>query len=271
MAPYLMRRMAAAGLKASVLSRQPLNLPSGFSALQLDLAQARWVAPEGAVLVSLLPLWILTQHLPCFMGAQAIIAISSTSRYGKAGSEDPHERSVAAKLELAEDNLMRWGRECGVSITLLRPTLIYDGIHDKNITRIARLIRRFGVFPIASPGKGLRQPIHADDVAQAIIGTFGNTAVGDKALNIGGGEILPYHLMVERIFQALGRKPRLLTLPANLLGCSFQLASKLGILREKSFGFAVFQRMNEDLVFDCAEGLQLLGYTPREFNPQFEA
>ena len=163
--------------------------------------------------------------------------------------------------------LENWSRQSETIATILRPTLIYDGQHDANITRMARIIRRCGTFPIAAPGEGLRQPIHADDVAGAVMGALDNPAVAGKALNIAGGEILTYRQMVERVFIALGRHPRPLLLPTDKLAMAFAVATRLGILREKAFGFGVFNRMNEDLVFDCAEGLALLRYAPRSFAP----
>jgi hypothetical protein len=60
--------------------------------------------------------------------------------------------------------------------------------------------------------------------------------------------------MAERVFIALGQKPRFLMLPSNFLQTGFR---------------AISQRMNEDLVFDVAEGLKILDYQPRPFKPEF--
>ena len=87
--------------------------------------------------------------------------------------------------------------------------MVYDGISDKNIVRIVRFIWRFRFFPLAAPAKGLRQPIHAADVAQAIICAFNNEATYGRVLNIAGGEVLTYRAMIERVFAAQGIKPRL--------------------------------------------------------------
>lgn len=265
-----MRRLQARGQGAAVVSRLPLKLPASFQLLRLDLMQERsWQASPNSTIISLLPLWILAAALPRFTHAQAVVAVSSTSRFGKASSSDPKERAVADNLATAEARLEAWGRQHNIPVTILRPTLIYDGRQDQNVARVARIIRRYGTFPIAAPGKGLRQPIHADDVAKAILGALDNPEAFNQAFNIAGGEILTYRAMVERIFAALGRKPRPLMLPMAWLERTFRLAARLGILRERTFGFAVFQRMNEDLVFDSGEGLRVLKYEPRDFRPEF--
>lgn len=266
-APYLAARLAGLGRRATLASRRTLDfLPAGFSALPLDLEKPEdWHLPAGTLVLSLLPIWVLAAHLDLLRGASGIVAVSSTSRFGKASSDDPHEQEVVRNLTEGEEKLAAWANAQGVPFTILRPTLIYDGKTDQNVTRIIRTIRRFGTFPMAAPAGGLRQPIHADDVAAAIVAAIDNPRAAGRSFNIAGGEVLSYREMVSRIFRELGRKPRPLLLPMGLLKASFKLASKIGLLHERHFGAAVFQRMNEDLVFDVQDGLEALGVTPRNF------
>ena len=58
-------------------------------------------------------------------------------------------------------------------------------------------------------------------------------------------------------------------LPERWLEKGFRWASNTGLIRETAFGSSVFRRMNEDLVFDIAEGLRLLDYQPRPFTLTF--
>lgn len=269
-APYLIQRLVAEGIQGEVISRRPLAPKSGLTMTQLDLSQARnWVAPEEAIIFSLLPLWVLGQLLPRLIGVRAIIALGSTSLFSKMESQDLKERSTAAHLELAEDAFQAWAQRCNVSWTLLRTTMIYDGIADKNITRMASFIRQFRIMPLADPAAGLRQPIHADDVAKALMLSLNNAAVENKSFNIAGGEILSYRAMVERVYEGLGRKPRIKMFPTNFLENMYSIISRLGVVSPGSFSASVFHRMNENLVFDVKEGLQLLNYQPRAFRPTF--
>lgn len=268
-AGYVLMRLAHDGLVADVVARAALAVPEGFRSIVADLADpAAWHVAPGAIVLSLLPLAVLTKNLGRLKGAQAIIALGSTSRYSKIESADPSERMLAENLEMAENILKSWCLKNGTVYTLLRPTLIYDGMGDRNIARIASMIRRLGVFPVALPGKGLRQPIHADDVARAMVSAIGNAAAYNQAYNIAGGEVLSYRAMVEKVFEAMGRAPRILALPTGLLRIAFRAGTAMGLLREKEFGFEVFQRMNQDLVFDVREGLDCLRYQPRAFCPQ---
>jgi nucleoside-diphosphate-sugar epimerase len=270
-APWLMERLRGVGLGGEVISRSTVQVPEGFTFTAMDLGQARnWIAPESAVIISLLPLWILAQYLPRFIGVKSIVALGSTSRFSKMASGDNIERTIAARLETSEKAFRDWCLRSNVHGTLMRATMIYDCVRDANIVRIARFIKRFRFLPLAAPAEGLRQPIHADDAAKAIFNAMNNEAVYGKDFNIAGGEVLTYRAMVERIFAALTIEPRLLMLPASWLEKGFGFASQIGFLRETAFGGSMFGRMNQNLIFDVAEGLRLLDYQPRIFRPVFE-
>ena len=58
-------------------------------------------------------------------------------------------------------------------------------------------------------------------------------------------------------------------MPTGWLQRGFRFGSDIGLLNETSFGASIFKRMNEDLIFDVSEGLQLLDYQPRMFEPEF--
>ncbi len=270
-APWLMDRLRAAGLTGDVISRNNVEIPDGFKFIAMDLGRARnWIAPENATIISLLPLWILAQYLPRFIGVQSIIALGSTSLFSKADSADSIERATAAKLDSAEQAFQEWCVRSNVHGTLLRATMIYDCVRDVNITRMANFIRRFHFLPLASPAQGLRQPVHADDVAVAIMGAMNNPAAYDKVFNIAGGEVMTYRTMAERVFAAVDIKPRLLMLPESWLEKGFSWASRAGFVHETSFGGSIFRRMNQDLIFDVESGLRVLNYKPRQLTLTFE-
>ncbi len=99
----------------------------------------------------------------------------------------------------------------GHAWVILRPTLIYGFGRDKNIAEMARFIRRFGFCPVLGKAAGLRQPIHAEDVAAACLAALQTPCAANRAYNISGGATLTYRDMVARVFSALDRRPRLLS------------------------------------------------------------
>ncbi|EWY41348.1 epimerase [Skermanella stibiiresistens SB22] len=216
----------------------------------------------------MLPLWLLPRLLPCLRGAAGIVALGSTSVLAKSDSADPEERAVARRLGDAESAIASFCAEASIPWTILRPTLIHDGHRDANVTAIARFIERFGFFPVGMPASGLRQPIHADDVAGAIVAALDNPLASGRLIDLPGGETLTYREMVRRIFLALDRPVRILPLPAGLLAQGIGLARRVtGV----AYSPALFARMNQDLAFDGGDAVRLLGYAAQPFRPRFRA
>lgn len=211
------------------------------------------------------PIWVLPDYFSLIetSGARRVIALSSTSRFTKVGSGDTAESTLAAKLIDSEERVQAWAKSRGIDWVILRPTLIYGLGRDKNISEIARFIRRFGFFPLLGRAQGLRQPIHAKDVAAACVSALEASDSVNRAYNISGGETLAYREMVERVFAALGRRPRLLTVPL----WAFRLAvSMLRCLpRYRQWSAAMAERMNRDLVFDHSDAERDLGFKPKAF------
>ncbi|MEQ1530588.1 MAG: NAD-dependent epimerase/dehydratase family protein, partial [Methylococcales bacterium] len=119
----------------------------------------------------LAPIWILPDYFSFLEQHQVrrVVALSSTSRFSKLNSSDPEEQVMVKQLIAAEERLQIWAESKAIDWIILRPTLIYGYGRDKNITEIARFIKRFGFFPVFGKAQGLRQPVHAEDVAQACI------------------------------------------------------------------------------------------------------
>ena len=257
----LVSRLVRAGWEPSPLASRG---PQGHAA-----ATGADATPCGAVeaAVALCPIWGLVERLPMLLelGVRSLVAVSSTSRSTKAASPDPDERAVAARLAAAEEAVACWAGDHGVRATILRPTLVYDGRHDRNVARIAAFVRRWRCFPLVGEGGGLRQPLHADDLAAACVAALDAPAPGGW-YDLGGGEILSYREMVSRISIAVGRRPRFVRVPRWLVHAVLPPLRRLPGFRGVSP--AAFDRMNEPLVVDAAAAVADLGFAPRRFEPE---
>ncbi len=269
-APYLLPRLEALGYVADCISRQACGeeeQPSpARSWTSLDVTSpGAWIAPPNAVVFSLLPLWLLPPFLAKLRGARQVIAFGSTSAISKEASRDRGERELARRLRDAEADLAATCSDMALPWTLLRPTLVYGGGRDRNISLIAGVIRRFGFFPLPAPGLGLRQPVHADDLARAALSAVDNPDARDATFDLPGGETLTYREMVERILQAAGRRPRILPVPEPMLRVVLAGLRRLGVV---DAGPEVVRRMNQDLTVDGTPARVHLGYRPRDFAPE---
>ncbi len=236
----------------------------------LALAQALARAHSGsdpvvALWISVAPIWVLPAYFDLLQarGARRVVLLSSTSRFTKGDSSDMQEQQMASGLAAAEAQVQAWAGRCGIEWVILRPTLIYGLGRDKNIAEIARFIQRFGVFPLFGPALGLRQPVHAQDLARACLAALQTRAAANQAYNISGGETLSYRDMVARVFLGLGAPVRMLPVPR----WTFRLA--LSVLRRlpryRDWSVAMAERMNRDLVFDHLSATRDLGFAPRPF------
>lgn len=223
--------------------------------------------PEKQILhwVCLAPIWVLPEYFSLFLhyGVKHIVAISSTSRFTKGLSSDTAEKTLAKRLADGEERLVEWVKTKDVTWTILRPTLTYGLGRDSNISVIARFIQRFAFFPLFGEARGLRQPVHAQDVALCCKAALSAEKAFNRSYNISGGETLTYREMIERIFLALGRKPRFVTLPICIFRGTVFCLRVLPPFRRWSAAMA--ERMNSDLVFDHTDARRDLGFAPRPF------
>lgn len=216
-----------------------------------------------AILFHLAPLPLLPNLLKRNNNIKRIIAFSSTSRLSKLDSPDAQERQIAEQLAVAEAEVVDICRQNDTPCTIFRPTLIYGCGRDKNITFIAKFIKKFGFFPLFGAGEGLRQPVHAEDLAIACLQVVDNVKTYYQIYNLTGKNSLSYRQMVVTIFQYLGKKPRFVHIPPKLL----PLVSYVRYLPYfYSVSPTMLARMNQDLCFDCQQAQQDFSYQPRGFS-----
>lgn len=263
---FALPRLIAAGREVWAVSRRP-GVDPGVTWVRTDLTAPGFSPPSAGAALSLSPLWLLPPALPALQaaGVKRLVAFSSTSRFSKAASPEPGERAVAERLAAAEAQVAAFCDAAGIGWTVLRPTLIYAEGRDGNVSRIAGLIRRFGVFPLAGAGAGLRQPVHADDLAAAAIVALDRPAVSGRSYDLSGGETLTYRAMVARIFEGLERSPRIVQVPPAV----WRLALRLGGGLLPGVNAAMGARMDADLTFDAAPAVRDLDWAPRAFHPRF--
>lgn len=236
--------------------------------IRTDQPEALWqaVGPEGVgILVSCGPVELAARLAPLCPNLRRIVCISTSSVHTKANSPNVAERMLISEISAAEEALKSFCQAQEITLLLLRPTMIYGCGLDQNISRIARLIRRFGFIPLAGKAAGLRQPVHADDLAALVLSAVESQSLSSMETPVGGGSVLSYCEMVEKVFTGLGRSPRILKVPTGLLVMLVRAVSWLPRMGGLNAGFAL--RQNLDMVFDDAWLRGLLDFKPRPFEP----
>ncbi len=265
----LVQRLAERGFRGLCLSRHigpaPYEAPHGFSWNTVSEGKNLDI-PASATLLSLTPVTALPALINRIAGGNRLIALSSSSVLFKAQSSSPGERDQAQAQARAEERVRTLCRDKGIAWTLFRPALIYDPGRDRNVSKIASFVRRFGFFPVVWPGTGHCQPIHAGDVAHAMVAASDTVRARDATFDLPGGETLSYREMVRRIFASLGRRPVLVYLPLSFARAAFYLWQTL---TDEKYSSASLERMNMALTLDSARVQEVLGLTCRPFRPEF--
>jgi nucleoside-diphosphate-sugar epimerase len=211
---------------------------------------------------------LLANALPRFFNPslKRIVAFSSTSVITKQDTEVEAEREMIERLADAERRIAAACEQHDVGWTILRPTLIYAEGRDTNITPLSRLICRFGFMPLVGGGPGLRQPVHAEDLAIGAISAAASPAAINKFYSLPGAETLTYREMIGRVFDAMQLPRRMVRVPASLWRAGFCLAKPLFPGANVAMGI----RMMKDMTFDSTPAARDFGWNPRAFNPVFD-
>ena len=269
---FLLPRLVAAGYCVRAFSRDPA------AARAEDSMQLLWHSHDFGgpvslptsgrpdIVIQLAPLRLLPGQIEALAacGMRHLIGFGSTSRFTKRDSGDPGERGLVADLENAEREIEASCSRLGVRWAIFRPTLIYSLGYDKNISVLSGFIRRFGFFPMPGKGSGLRQPVHADDLAKACIALLGNESGWNQGYNLSGNQVLSYRTMVEGIFHKLGLRRRVVSVSRAWWGPMLMLARVLPAYRR--INMEMIDRVNADMCFGHDEATRNFGFSPRGFD-----
>lgn len=159
--------------------------------IQADLARPDTLElPKADVVFCATNARVFAQSLPAILRSQPrrVVVITWTSVFSKINSNDDEERQSILELIDAEKQIQLACEPCGVEWTILRPTLIYDEGRDRNVTQIARLVRRLRFMPLYGKGQGLRQPVHAQDLGRGAVAAAKSEAAANRAYCVAGLE-----------------------------------------------------------------------------------
>jgi hypothetical protein len=235
----------------------------GFLAVDLNNPDGFQPPPQPLWWISFAPIWHLAPFLEnlrrnrplCLQELRGVVACSSSSALTKRFAANGFDRALVRRLREAEQGLLDTCAALGVPCRILAPTLIYGragAYEDSNLSRLLGLMRKLPLLPVPAQS-GLRQPIHARQLAEAALAVAarlereGSGCELPPVLVLGGDESLSYTAMLERLRQAAppgdaARRCRLLPLPPRLL---LWLANPLLLLSPKAF--EAMQRTQADL------------------------
>jgi nucleoside-diphosphate-sugar epimerase len=265
---YIVEQLIGRGERPLALSRSEQRRPE-VDWFRGDLTQPDALElPPYATLYCTADAIVVADALPRLFNPslRRIVIFSSTGVITKMESEIVAEREALRNLAAAEQKIVAACEQNNVAWTILRPTLIYAKGRDTNVTPLSRLIRRFGFMPLVGGAPGLRQPVHAEDLAIGAVASASSPAAANKFYTLPGGETISYREMIGRIFDGLRMPRRTISVPPLLWRAAFGLAKPLFPHANVAMGI----RMMQDMTFDSTPAKQDFGWNPRKFNPVFD-
>lgn len=264
----LVPKLIASGAQVACIGRTAREAADGLPTHAFDPHSGSFLPPLQGVdaLVSLAPLPVIDDVLAMaqVLGARRVIAFGSTGRFSKRDSRSAIEQDFVQQQEDAERRFAQGSAAQGIAWTLFRPTMVYGAGLDQNIAFIQAAIRRFGFFPLPIGARGLRQPVHVNDLADACVAALAHASTRGRAYDLGGGEVLEFPALVRRVGSAMGRRPLLLPVPLwvyhRLIDVAQRLPRAAFVRRE------MVDRMYRDLTVDHSAAMQDFGYSPGPFS-----
>jgi len=146
-------------------------------------------------------------------------------------------------------------------VCLLRPTMIYGSYEDKNLHKLIQFCDRYGFFPVFGSGQSLLQPVHADDLAKALLSVFLNPKI-QGTYDLSGGTVVTF-------LELLTLVEKLLDKPVYPLHIPYQLGVWFATLAETILGNKApvrreqILRLQEDKAYSHEAASKAFGYAPR--------
>jgi uncharacterized protein YbjT (DUF2867 family) len=218
---------------------------------------AAFVASGAEVLVNLASLGF--GHAPTIVaaaeeaGLHRAVFVSTTAIFTTLPARSKAVRTAAE--DVVRSSALDW--------TILRPTMIYGAPDDRNLARLLRLLRRVPVLPVPGGGHRLQQPVHVDDLADAIVACLDRPATIGRAYDLAGPEPLTFREVIAAAGAAVGRRPRVVPVPLGPAVAALRVAER--VLPDPRLRAEQLERLAEDKAFPIDAARRDLGFDPRPF------
>ena len=137
-------------------------------------------------------------------GVARVIHISGLG----ADNQRPGNRFVASKA-MAEHQMNR----AFPSVTIMRPSVVFCP-EDKFFNRLALTARMLPFVPVFNGGTARIQPVHAGDIAEAVVRALAEERTQFGVFELGGPLVYTYRELVELTLRMTDLKRRIVNLPA---------------------------------------------------------
>lgn len=250
------------GYPVRILSRDPSRLELALrrrvevcrgDLLNPEIAQSATTDCQAVIAVTHIKYAPLIISAMTASGVRRGIFMSSTRRFTRF-VEDTATQVIAGERAVETS---------GLDYTIIRPTMIYGGKHDRNLEPLLATLRKWPVFPLPAGGKMLWQPVFTWDVVAALITALERPATIGKAYTIAGPTPITYREMIETMVREAGLKTRLISVPLGAVRPLVKIYERQS--RNPRIRMDQIQRLEENKDFDISEARHDLDFQPVSF------
>lgn len=199
---------------------------------------------------------IVTAAASC--GVRRLILVHTTGIYSKYKYAGEEYRQI-------DSFVYETCRKHGIVLTIIRPTMIYGTISDKNVCVFIKMVDRFPIMPVVNGARYELQPVHCRDLGIAYFNVLVNEkSTANEDFILSGGAPIYLRDMFSIIGRELGKNVSFISVPYWLAYfgavCLYGLSLGRMDFRER------VQRLCEPRVFDHSEATKAFGYKPVTFD-----
>ena len=192
-----------------------------------------------------------------YCGVRRLILVHTTGIYSKFKKAGEGYRKIDEYCEqqCSENN---------ISLTILRPTMIYGNTRDNNVIQFIKMVDRFPIMPVVNGALYALQPVHYEDLGMAYYQVLTNEkSTVNKNFNLSGGHPILLRNMLIEIGKNLGKT-------VHFFNCPFFVAyTGAWAIYCLTFGKKDYrekvQRLCEERVYSHEAAKDCFGYSPRSF------
>jgi len=178
---------------------------------------------------------------------------------------DPDSSSRYVQSRAQGENRVRAAASDAI---ILRPSVLF-GPDDSFLTTLSSLVRALPLIPLFGRGATRLQPVHVDDVAEAIASLIAQEAAGAPIYELGGPVIYRYRELLALIAARLGRRRLLLPVPFVVWEL---LAALAALTPDPPITWDQIALMRQDnLANPDLPGFEALGIAPRALEELLES
>ncbi len=185
-------------------------------------------------------------------GVERLVVVSSTSAHSRFSFRSAPKLEMEARVQRSG---LRW--------TVVRPSMIYGTELDHNMHKLLRFLDRSPVFPLFGSGENLWQPVYYEDLARGLYAALTRPGAEGEVYDLPGKQPLRYVDLIRVAAGALGKKVRIVRIPAEPVRRGLLVAEKLKVPLPVKSGQVL--RLREDKAYPYEKARTELGYEPRPF------